>query len=108
MYWERTLQRHFPSFYLHHLDDYNKVSNTAGDIGGQSLINVIRPLLQRMDVSWKHEYKEAYQSMALRYMDGANLQQSRVVHFGPTLGKKKKWKGERKTDSRRRLTSVHR
>ena len=106
MYWERILQRHFPSFYLRYLDDYNKVSNAAGDIGGRSLINVILPLLQmpRTDISWKHEYKEAYQSMALRYMDGANLQQSRIVHFGPSLGNKKKWKGR----GGRRLTSVHR
>ena len=38
-------------------------------------------------MSWRDEYKRAYQSLGLRYLDGANLQQTKVLHFGPTLGK---------------------
>lgn len=52
-------------------------------------------IFQKKEESWKKEYKKAYRCMALRYMGGANLQQSKVVHFGPTLGKEKRERGEK-------------
>jgi len=42
---------------------------------------------QETNKVWKQEYKTAFQSLlSLRYMDGANLSQTKVIHFGPTLG----------------------
>lgn len=77
--WEQSLQEHFPSYYLSHLSKYKQVCTSC-------ISYILVNILQKNNVSWDDEYKKAYQSMSLRYMDGANLQQSKVFHFGPTLG----------------------
>ena len=87
-FWRKILKKHFPSYFLLHQLEY-KVLMHKLYITSFSLFICCDDTyfkLQAKGVSWKKEYIKAYVSLSLRYIDGANLQRSKVVHFGPTLG----------------------